>query len=257
LTTKKQKIEDLEALVKNKIQEINDDEECEEYTFDELCTTVKGKQLSKEKFIEGKYPVIGGGITPTGYHNNYNMNKNTILCSSSGANAGHISKYDIEVWASDCFSIVSKNKIVSNNYLYYALKNKQDDIFKCQTGSAQPHVYASDLAKHIKFLIPKNKKLFQNLEPIFGEIESLQYEVKTADKLYNQYIKELSEEAIPANLKVDKQGIETIEEDDNLTISSTSSIKKTVANKNIIVEESEETEILETKPKKKSIKKTN
>ena len=32
-------------------------------------------------------------------------------------------------------------------YIYHALKNIQDDIYKLQRGSAQPHVYGNDIAK--------------------------------------------------------------------------------------------------------------
>ena len=31
--------------------------------------------LSKSNFIEGKYPVIGGGTKPSGYHNKFNKYK--------------------------------------------------------------------------------------------------------------------------------------------------------------------------------------
>ena len=67
---------------------------------------------------------MGGGKSPSGYHNEYNRNENVILCSSSGANAGYISKYSCKIWASDCFSIHSKNiEIIDEKYLYYFLKN--------------------------------------------------------------------------------------------------------------------------------------
>ena len=115
---------------KNSIKKIGD-----------VCDFKRGKQLSKSKFISGVYPVIGGGKKPVGFHNEYNRDKNSILCSSSGS-AGYISKYKEKIWASDCFSIHSKNNIeLDNDYLYYYLKFIQDKIFKLQTGAAQPHIY--------------------------------------------------------------------------------------------------------------------
>lgn len=193
---KQTQIKELELFVQNRIKEIGINEECDEVEFDKMCITKKGKQLSKENFKSGIYPVIGGGITPTGFHNEYNFDKNTIVCSSSGNNAGHISKYNIQIWASDCFAIFSNYDNITNNYLYYLLKNQQSIIFKLQNGSAQPHIYSSDLNKHIKFIIPKNKKHVDDLETTFQQIEQLQNEVKTANELFNQYIKELSEEAL-------------------------------------------------------------
>ena len=49
----------------------------------------------------------------------------------------------------------------------------------------------------MKLLIPKNKQLIKDLEATFDEIEKLQGEVKEAETLYNQLIKELANEAIP------------------------------------------------------------
>jgi len=197
---KQSQIKDLEKFVQNRIRDIGDNEDCDEVEFINACTTKKGKQLSKEKFITGLYPVIGGGISPTGYHNEYNFEENTILCSSSGNNAGYISRYNTKIWASDCFAIFTNYVGLTNNYLYHLLKLKQQKIFDLQNGSAQPHIYAKDLNKHIKICIPKNKELIQELEPTFQQIETLQNEVKLAEKRYKELIQELSQEAIPKQI---------------------------------------------------------
>jgi type I restriction-modification system DNA methylase subunit len=113
----------------------------------DVCEFKNGKGMKKDKLVVGDYPVIGGGQKPLGFHNQYNRNENTILCSSSGAYAGHISKYDKKVWASDCFSITPKqDSVLNNDYLYYILKSNQERIYKFQTGTAQPHVYSSDVS---------------------------------------------------------------------------------------------------------------
>jgi hypothetical protein len=54
----------------------------------------------------------------------------------------------------------------------------------------------SQLSK-IKIKLPKNKKLIDDLNPLFQEIEEHQQAVKNADELYKKYIQELSNEAIP------------------------------------------------------------
>jgi restriction endonuclease S subunit/type I restriction-modification system DNA methylase subunit len=127
--------------------------EVEWKTLGEVCEFKKGKQLSTSKMVEGAYPVIGGGQKPAGYHNEYNIDENSILCSSSGAYAGFISMYKTKVWASDCFSIIPKPELIQNKYLYYYLKSQQDDIYKIQTGVAQPHIYSKDISK-LKIPIP-------------------------------------------------------------------------------------------------------
>lgn len=125
----------------------------------DLCEFKKGKQLSKNKFEEGEYPVIGGGISPTGYHDSFNMSENTILCSSSGNNAGYISRYSSKVWASDCFAVIPKH--INDDYMYYMLLALHNSISELQNGSAQPHVYAKDLEK-MKIPVPKNPEKIQH-----------------------------------------------------------------------------------------------
>ena len=125
----------------------------------DLCEFKKGKQLSKNKFEEGEYPVIGGGISPTGYHDSFNMSENTILCSSSGNNAGYISRYSSKVWASDCFAVIPNH--INDDYMYYMLLALHNSISELQNGSAQPHVYAKDLEK-MKIPVPKNPEKIQH-----------------------------------------------------------------------------------------------
>jgi len=141
----------------------------------DMCDFKNGKQLSKKNFIKGNYQVIGGGQNPIGYHNSYNREENTIICSSSGAYSGFISKYNLKIWASDCFSI-SPNKLLDKDYLFLFLKKNQREIYKLQSGSGQPHVYSKDISK---MLIPVPPIEIQNL--IVKELDQL-YEQKDAYK---------------------------------------------------------------------------
>jgi type I restriction-modification system DNA methylase subunit len=125
----------------------------------DVCDFQNGKNITKEKLVEGAYYVIGGGQKPMGNHNKYNRDENTILCSSSGAYAGYISKYNTKIWASDCFSVVPKNDNMNNNYLYNYLKYIQNDIYKLQSGSAQPHVYPKNVCE---LIIPVPSLDYQN-----------------------------------------------------------------------------------------------
>jgi hypothetical protein len=73
----------------------------------------------------------------------------------------------------------------------------QDYIYNnCTSGSIQRNININ-LFKKIKIFIPKNKQLIKDFEPTFDEIEKLLEEVKEAEMLYIQLLKELSDEAIP------------------------------------------------------------
>jgi restriction endonuclease S subunit len=149
-------------------------------TLSEICEFKNGKGIKKDTIVVGEYPVIGGGQKPMGFHNRYNTEENTILCSSSGAYSGFISKYDKKVWASDCFSIIPKTNLLNNNYLYYMLKFKQDNIYKLQTGTAQPHVYSKDL-QEFKIPIPsleRQKEIVEYCEYNDTLIKQLEKEIE-------------------------------------------------------------------------------
>jgi type I restriction enzyme S subunit len=159
-------------------------------TLGEVCNFKNGKGIKKDTLIEGEYPVIGGGQKPMGFHNEYNTNENTILCSSSGAYAGFISKYDKKVWASDCFSIIPKENSIDNNYLYYLLKTIQDKIYKTQSGAAQPHIYSKDLQNN-KIPIPsleRQKEIVEYCEYNDSLIKQLEKEIENNKKQAQQFI---------------------------------------------------------------------
>ena len=109
----------------------------------DICELRGGTAITRAELTPGDYPVIASGTKPSGMHNKYNREPNTILCASSGM-AGIISMYNQKIWASDCFSI-HPNKTILNQYLFYYLKSRQDDIYKFQHGSNHKHVNMSDM----------------------------------------------------------------------------------------------------------------
>lgn len=160
----------------------------------DVCNFKNGKQLSKKDYIKGDYYVIGGGQTPSGKHNTFNRNKNSILCSQSGSYAGFISRYDTPIWASDCFSIEPINKnIINENYLYYYFKNViQDNIYKLQKGGGQPHVYSSNLSllKLPIISIEKQTGIVQYLDKLEAKKNSINDEINDIDILMKNILEQ-------------------------------------------------------------------
>ena len=168
-------------------EDVKEDEKSVVKTLEEVCTFKNGKGIKKEDLVEGEYPVIGGGQKPLGFHNEYNCNENTILCSSSGAYAGFISRYNSKTWISDCFSTKSSDPSLSDDYLYYFLKMRQNEIYKFQNGVAQPHVYSKDLSK---ILIP--------IPPLSRQKEIVEYfdfldKVNTTSRVKIDELKKMNE----------------------------------------------------------------
>jgi type I restriction enzyme S subunit len=109
----------------------------------DVCVFQRGKMITKKELVYGEFPVIGGGLSPMGYHTASNRNAYACLISQSGENAGHISRYTKPVWASDCFSVSSSK--MNDDFMYYLLLQIQDEINFLKTGTAQPHIYPSSI----------------------------------------------------------------------------------------------------------------
>ena len=78
----------------------------------DICVIKKGVQLNKEKLLEeAEYPVINGGILPSGYWNDYNVKENTITISQGGASAGYVQYISTKFWAgAHCYYLELKDK---------------------------------------------------------------------------------------------------------------------------------------------------
>lgn len=135
-----------------------------------------GSMLKSSEYIRGGIPVIAGGKTPAGYHNAYNRDKDTITISGSGASAGYVALWRCPIFASDC-STINEQEGFCINYLYYSLLLKQEEIYKCQAGGAQPHIHAKDI-KDISISIPcdldEQKAIANILDNMDTEILSLE-----------------------------------------------------------------------------------
>jgi len=146
-------------------------------SLEEIASIKKGRNITYETAVEGDVPVVGGGLTPTYYHNIANVSAPVITISASGANAGFVNLYDTDIWASDC-SFIDKSSTKFIFSLFLQLKSLQSYITGFQVGAAQPHVYPRDLNR-LKLLIPDENLINQFEElaiPIFSLIKNLNSE---------------------------------------------------------------------------------
>ena len=130
-------------------------EDHETMELGEVCELHNGKNIVKSKLIDGEYPVVGGGKTPLGYHNDFNVEANTLIISKDGAYAGYVSRYNSKVFVSN-HGIYANNysERVVQEYIYHCLKLLyQDELYKLQTGAAQPGVNKMNIVK-IKIPVP-------------------------------------------------------------------------------------------------------
>ena len=110
----------------------------------ELVEIRKGQLITSSEAILGSVPVIAGGKAPAYLHNVANRKGKTITISGSGAYAGYVAFFNQPIFASDC-STISEATHYSIEFIYFYLKMHQENIYRHQTGGAQPHVHPSDL----------------------------------------------------------------------------------------------------------------
>lgn len=128
----------------------------------DIIKIYKGQSLQSKNFINGNVPVVAGGQTYAGFHNLANHKKTSVTISASGAYAGYVWLHEYPIFASDC-SVIEGNDNVDIHFLYNVLKLKQNEIYKSQTGGAQPHIHPKDI-EPIKIVIP-----FKNGKPLIEE----------------------------------------------------------------------------------------
>ena len=90
---------------------------------------------------------MNGGVEPSGYYNDYNVEANTISISEGGNSCGYVQFNTFPFWSGGhCYSIQNVADNVDNLYLYHYLKSNEDAIMKLRIGSGLPNIQKKDLA---------------------------------------------------------------------------------------------------------------
>jgi len=157
------------------IEEEKKEEGIEWIELGKICEFQNGINITKEKLIDGEYPVVGGGSKPLGYHNEFNVKENTIIISKDGAYAGYVSKYDKKIFVSNHGIYIHKyDEKVLKDYIYYYLKlDLQNKLYKLQSGAAQPGIKKENVAK-LKIQLPsleKQKQIVEFLDKLYEKKE--------------------------------------------------------------------------------------
>ena len=195
---KEQKVKELEEFVQNRIRQISDQEDCEEVELGSVCEIKYGKRITKQKNKGNIYEAYGGGNIMSYKVNEYNRNGTTYKISRDGMSLHNcVIKLYGKIFLNDtALTLHSTQKYITDTYIgELMLINKEYIYSSCSHGSAQLHIDINRLMK-IKLRIPRNKQLIHDLEPTFQQIETLQQELKTAEKQYKEYIDELGRTAI-------------------------------------------------------------
>lgn len=143
----------------------------------ELATISKGTQRNKDTLSDaGLYPVINGGIEPSGYTDQFNSSKNTITISEGGNSCGYVAFQKQDFWCGGhCYAL--ENVQIDNLFLYQLLKANEENIMRLRVGSGLPNIQKKAL-EGFSLRYPKDmieqQKIAEILTTADQEIETLQ-----------------------------------------------------------------------------------
>ena len=148
----------------------------------EICDIIKGEQLNKNTLNDtGKYYVLNGGITPSGFTNNWNTEANIISISEGGNSCGFVN-YNIEkFWSGGhCYTLQNLSKSITTLYLYSYLKAYEYIIMSLRVGSGLPNIQKNSILK-FKILLPpldEQNAIAEILSKADKEIELLKQDLE-------------------------------------------------------------------------------
>ena len=160
----------------------NDYPEWEEKKLEDIVNINKGKQLNKELLEkQGEYPVINGGILPSGYTDKYNTLSNTITISEGGNSCGYVNFIKNNFWAGGHCYTLNKKIEINYKYLYQLLKCNEVNIMDLRVGSGLPNIQKSAINNYkinISTTLEEQQKIADFLSSIDSKIESIEKELE-------------------------------------------------------------------------------
>ena len=164
-------------------------DEWRETKLDKICEIKKGEQLNKNILSNDiGFPVINGGIEPSGYTQKWNTEENTITISEGGNSCGYVNLLKEKFWSGGhCYTLL--NLKIDKNFLYQYLKYNQDNIMKLRVGSGLPNIQKNMIEN------------FSIVEPLLNEQQKIAEVLTACDDEINLLNLKLE------NLKKQKQGL--------------------------------------------------
>ena len=139
----------------------------------------KGQQINGLSLTKtGKYYYLNGGITPSGYTEDYNTLENTISISEGGNSCGFVSYNTQRFWSGGhCYTLKIKNNQYRSKFLFFYLKYREKDIMQLRVGSGLPNIQKKSLENFIISLPNYEKQC--DIEHVL-EIITVKKEIETA-----------------------------------------------------------------------------
>lgn len=178
LTAKRQQKRGLaEALLTGKKRLPGFEGEWEKVRLGDVFKVQKGAQKNRMSLSDvGTYPVINGGITPSGFAEEFNAEGNTVTISEGGNSCGFVSLQKERFWCGGhCYTIQSD--VIPVDFQYQILKGQESQIMGLRVGSGLPNIQKKAL-EAFELNLPtdsaEQKAIASILSTLDSEIASLE-----------------------------------------------------------------------------------
>jgi type I restriction enzyme S subunit len=158
--------------------------------MDEVLNFRRGRQLKAAERVDGNFPIVTASRTESHSHFESNHGANSVTITSHGAYAGHVNFWRTPIWlANNVFLLEPKSSSLDSRFLYFWLKNIEDQIQGAARAGGIPYINSGDISQ---FVIP-NLPLTIQVEIVrildaFMELEAeLEEELETRRKQYEFY----------------------------------------------------------------------
>jgi type I restriction enzyme S subunit len=166
-----------------------------EFSLKDLVELNKGQQINRSTLSETeKYPVINGGIEPSGYTYGWNTETETITISEGGNSCGYVNFFKTRFWAGGhvyCLRLIKDNDKL---YLYYMLKLLEPKIMSLRVGSGLPNIQKKELYDYtlnITTDLDEQKAIAQILSHMDKDIEALEKKLNKYKQIKQGMMQEL------------------------------------------------------------------
>ncbi len=172
----------------------------------DVISISSGQGLTKSKMIEGEIPVFGGnGVT--GWHNDSNIEKETIAIGRVGYYCGSVHLTPKRAWITDNAFITSfDEKVISQKFLYLLLTNA--DLRQNDSSTAQPVISGAKVYP-IEINLPplaEQKVIADKLDELLAQVESTKARLGAIPAILKSFRQSLLAAAVSGKLTEEWRG---------------------------------------------------
>lgn len=157
-----------------------------EHSLGEVSKIEKGDQVNNLELSEtGCFPMLNGGVAPSGYYYKANCKANTITISEGGNSCGYVNYMTEDFWSGGhCYTL--SHVVIEKYYLFAYLKHIESKIMQMRVGSGLPNIQRSAIEK-INIYYPTSIEEQKSIAEIFFNLDKIiVLQTKKLDKLIEQ-----------------------------------------------------------------------